>query len=152
MLVVQSIGTQIAAHAAALAPELITMLVLQGPTVDPTYRTAPRLVSRWLLDARHEPPRLVRTQLPEWRQVGARPLLQLLRACLDDDLEATLRDLDAGVPVHVARGEHDALCRLQWASALSSQRVLSLRGGHAASAARPLDFAQLLTRLTEETR
>jgi pimeloyl-ACP methyl ester carboxylesterase len=152
VLVGQSIGTQIAAHAAALVPETITMLLLQGPTVDPKYRTRPRLVCRWLLDARHEPPALLRTQVPDWWQVGARPLRRLLRACLDDELETTLSELDGHVRVSVVRGEQDALCRLRWASSLSSEPVASLPGGHAASAARPEEFADLLTRLAGEAR
>jgi pimeloyl-ACP methyl ester carboxylesterase len=150
ILVGQSIGTQIASHAAALAPEMITMLLLQGPTVDPKYRTMPRLVCRWLLDAPHEPTALIRTQYPEWRQVGARPLLRLLRACLDDELENTLRELNGRARVSVVRGEQDALCGLRWASSLSSEPVASLPGGHAASATHPEEFARLLTRLAGE--
>src|SRR3954447_18018468 len=78
VLVGQSVGTQIAAHAAEQVPGLITMLLLQGPTIDPAYRSASRLVTRWLLDARQEPARLARSQVPEWWDVGPRHLLGLI--------------------------------------------------------------------------
>jgi pimeloyl-ACP methyl ester carboxylesterase len=148
LLVGQSIGSQVAAHAAAEVPGHVRLLLLQGPTVDPAYRTAPRLVTRWLLDAAREPPRLGRTQIPEWRRVGPRNLGRLLRACLDDDLETTLgRVGDRGVPVRVVRGEHDALCRPGWAKSLTAAPMISMPGGHAAAAAQPERFADIATAL-----
>jgi pimeloyl-ACP methyl ester carboxylesterase len=153
LLVGQSIGSQVAAHAAAQVPGLVRLLLLQGPTVDPAYRTAPRLVTRWLLDAPREPPELARTQIPEWRRVGPRHLGRLLRACLDDDLETTLgRVVGAGVPVRVVRGEQDTLCRPGWAQSLTAAPVISVPGGHAAAAANPEQFADISTTLAAELR
>lgn len=90
LLVGQSIGTQVAAHAAAQAPGHVRLLLLQGPTVDPAFRTGSRLLARWLLDTPREPLGLGRPQIPEWRRVGPRRLRRLLRASLNDDLESTL--------------------------------------------------------------
>jgi hypothetical protein len=143
----------VAAHAAVQVPHLVRLLLLQGPTVDPAYRTAPRLLARWLLDAPREPAALGRTQIPEWRRVGPRHLSRLLRACLDDDLETTLGGLgDPGIPVRVVRGEHDALCRPGWASSLTAAPVVSMPGGHAAAAAHPELFADISTTLAAELR
>jgi pimeloyl-ACP methyl ester carboxylesterase len=149
VLVGQSVGTQIAAHAAEQVPGLVTMLLLQGPTVDPAYRSVSRLVTRWLLAAPQEPPRLARSQVPEWWDIGPRRLLGLMRACLDDDLEKTLGRLRA-VPVRVVLGEHDRLCSRSWASSLSPAPMAILEGGHAACAADPEVFAALLSRLVED--
>jgi len=149
VLVGQSVGTQIAAHAAEQVPGLVTMLLLQGPTIDPAYRSASRLVTRWLLDARQEPARLARSQVPEWWDVGPRHLLGLIRACLDDDLEKTLGRLRA-VPIRVVLGEHDRLCSRSWASTLSPAPMAILEGGHAACAADPQAFAAVLARLVKD--
>jgi pimeloyl-ACP methyl ester carboxylesterase len=153
LLIGQSIGSQVAAHAAAQVPGLVRLLLLQGPTVDPAYRNAPRLLTRWLLDAAREPIALGRTQIPEWCRAGPRQLSRLLRACLDDDLETTLADVaDTGVPVRIVRGEHDALCRPGWASSLTAAPMISMPGGHASAATHPEPFADLATSLAAELR
>jgi pimeloyl-ACP methyl ester carboxylesterase len=150
VLVGHSVGTQIAAHTAGTAPERVAMLVLQGPTVDPAYRTSGRLLGRWLLDGRREPLQLARSQVPEWWELGPRRLRGLVRACLDDDLAATLADLGDGVPTRVVLGERDRLCRPSWAAALTRASVLTLPGGHAACATSPDAFASLLTAIAPE--
>jgi pimeloyl-ACP methyl ester carboxylesterase len=150
VLVGQSIGTQLAAHAAVQAPDLLRMLVLHGPTVDPEYRTTRRLMSRWARDAPTEPTWLARSQFPEWCQVGPRRLVKLIGACLDDRLETTLVNVDQRVPTRVVLGDHDRLCRRSWGASLTDSKVELLRGGHAAGAAQPLAFATLISRLAEE--
>lgn len=45
LLVGQSIGNQLAAHPAVQVPGLVRLLLRQGPTVYPAYRTAPRLLT-----------------------------------------------------------------------------------------------------------
>jgi pimeloyl-ACP methyl ester carboxylesterase len=150
LLVGQSVGTQIAAHAANAVPDRVAMLLLQGPTVDPAYRTTGRLTARWLLNGWHEPLRLACSQVPEWRQVGPRRLRSLVRGCLDDDLGATLADLDDAVPVQVVLGAQDLLCRRSWAATLATVPVLILPGAHAACATSPDAFAALVTAVAPE--
>jgi pimeloyl-ACP methyl ester carboxylesterase len=48
LLVGQSVGTQLAAHCAAQAPERVRAVVLQGPVFDPAYRSVLRGLGRWL--------------------------------------------------------------------------------------------------------
>ena len=91
---------------------------------------------------------MARSQIPEWRRVGSRQLSRLLRSCLDDDLETSLRRVgDGGVPVRVVRGEQDTLCRPGWAQSLTAAPMISLPGGHAAAAAHPERFADIATTL-----
>lgn len=113
VLVGHSYGTQVAAQAARLCPDKVRALVLLSPTVDPAYRTWPDLFTRWLIDARREPPTLARFQRPEQRRAGLRRPLAMARSMLHDDLQTTLDQLN--VPTTIARGERDALCRREWA-------------------------------------
>jgi pimeloyl-ACP methyl ester carboxylesterase len=149
VLVGQSIGTQIAAHAAVLATDRVRMLVLHGPTVDPAYRSAARLTTRWALSAPHEPLSLAASQVPEWWQVGPRRLARLLRACLADALESTVQAVPC--PVRVVLGESDRLCRREWASSLTPAPLALLPGGHTAYA-QPGRFARTVTDLLQEPR
>lgn len=148
VLVGQSIGTQVAAHAAARAPELVGSLVLAGPTVDPAYRSHRRLLGRWLRTAPREPLRLGASQSREWLRVGPRRIARLLAAALDDELESTLRSCD--VPRLSVIGESDAMCRPSWAAALSDRPLVVVPGAHAAAATCPRDFAAALRALGED--
>jgi pimeloyl-ACP methyl ester carboxylesterase len=116
-LVGHSCGTQIAAHVAALAPEIVDRLVLGSPTLDPQYRSWPKALLQWRRDGRLEPRSLVRTQRPEWRRAGPFRLLRLARSMLADDLETTLSQVSC--PVTIIRGERDPLCTSEWAHRLA---------------------------------
>jgi hypothetical protein len=94
----------VAARAAASAARSdipVVALVLASPTVAPIARPLPRLLLRWQLDGRHEPPGLTESHLREWRRAGLRGLLHLVRVHLRDRIEDTLADL--ALPVLVLR-------------------------------------------------
>ncbi|GAB3893444.1 hypothetical protein GCM10029964_070230 [Kibdelosporangium lantanae] len=116
-----SCGTQVAAHVAARAPDLVSRLVLGSPTVDPAYRSWPRAVGRWRRDGRLEPRGLTRSQVPEWRRAGPWRLLRLFRSMLADSLERTLARVTC--PVTVVRGGRDPLCTRAWARGLGDRYV-----------------------------
>lgn len=142
VLVGQSIGTQVAAHAAAEVPGMVRSLVLAGPTVDPAYRSHRRLLGRWLRTAPHEPLPLAASQSRDWLRTGPRRIRRLLEAALADELETTLRGCE--VPRLSVLGERDAICRPSWAAALSDRPLVLLPGAHAAAATCPHDFAAAL--------
>jgi pimeloyl-ACP methyl ester carboxylesterase len=143
VLVGQSIGGQIAAHAAALSPQKVRLLVLQGPTVDPSYRTVARLLVRWLRNAPYERASLAVSQLPEWWTVGPRRVRRLLRACLDDSLRDTLSRVCC--PVQVVVGDRDRMARRSWVVQLSERAPIVLPGGHTAAYSDPAAFARAVT-------
>jgi pimeloyl-ACP methyl ester carboxylesterase len=118
-LIGHSCGTQVAAHVAAVAPELVQRLVLGSPTVDPRYRSWPKAVLRWRRDGRLEPGSLSRTQRPEWRRAGPARLLRLANSMLADNLETTLKRVTC--PVVVIRGERDPICTVDWARRLAQR-------------------------------
>jgi pimeloyl-ACP methyl ester carboxylesterase len=120
VLVGHSSGTQVAAHAVALRPAGVAALVLASPTVDPIARPLPRMLLRWRMDGRHEPPGLTESHVPEWRRAGLRGMLHLVRAHLRDRIEEAVTRVD--VPVLVLRGEQDRLSTPEWAAGLAANR------------------------------
>lgn len=122
LFVGHSYGSQIVPQVAAAAPWLVHGMVLASPTVDPAYRSAPRLLWRWLIDSSREPRGLSRFQRPEQRRAGPARLLRIARTMLADDPERSLEQVD--VPVTIVRGRRDALCTPEWA-----RRLVELTGG-----------------------
>ncbi|MEV6611887.1 alpha/beta hydrolase [Kutzneria sp. NPDC051319] len=140
VLVGHSSGTQVAAAVARDVP--VTRLVLGSPTVDPAYRTVPRVMARWLVDGAREPASLGRQELPEWAKAGPRRIFTLLRSMLRHPLE----DLVTGVaaPLVVVRGGRDPLCTPAWAARLGGH-LLTLPGlPHAFPYLDPVVFARIV--------
>jgi pimeloyl-ACP methyl ester carboxylesterase len=134
VLVGHSSGTQVAARAAARPAQSgtkIIALVLASPTVAPIARPLPRLLLRWQLDGRHEPPGLTESHVREWRRAGLRGLVHLVRVHMRDRIEDVVPELT--VPVLVLQGSQDRLTTTEWASGLAeavSGRYQELAGAH----------------------
>jgi pimeloyl-ACP methyl ester carboxylesterase len=126
-----SSGTQVAAEAATGHPD-VAGLVLASPTVDPVARSWLRLVARWRLDGRHEPPGLTESHKPEWKRAGPRRLVHLVHAHLRHALEDPLRQLS--MPLLILRGADDRLSTPDWARQLATSvphgRYVELPGAH----------------------
>lgn len=112
----QSGGTQVAARAAVGHPG-VGAVVLASPTVDPAFARPVRLLLRWRLNARYEPPGLSRSHRPEWRRAGPRRLLRAALAHLADPLEESVARLR--VPLLVIRGREDRIGTAGWARRLA---------------------------------
>jgi pimeloyl-ACP methyl ester carboxylesterase len=128
-----SSGTQVAARAAVSAgARRVAAVVLASPTVAPVARPLPRMLLRWQLDGRHEPPGLTGSHLREWRRAGVRGLLHLVRVHLRDRIEESVPAMT--VPLLVLRGADDRLTTTQWARGLAaaapSGRYQELPGAH----------------------
>jgi pimeloyl-ACP methyl ester carboxylesterase len=151
VLVGHSSGTQVAARAAACAARSdipVVALVLASPTVAPIARPLPRLLLRWQLDGRHEPPGLTEWHLREWRRAGLRGLLHLVRVHLRDRIEDTLPDL--ALPVLVLRGTEDRLTTTPWARGLADAvagRYQELPGAHTLPCAHPAAWSEPIRHL-----
>ncbi|MFI2433342.1 alpha/beta fold hydrolase [Streptomyces sp. NPDC018693] len=111
ILVGHSSGTQVAARAALGHPR-VAGLVLAGPTVDPVARGPVRLLVRWQLDGRREPPGLSESHRPEWRRAGLRRLLHTAWVHLHDPLEDSVARLR--IPLLVIRGRDDRIGTARW--------------------------------------
>lgn len=110
-----SSGTQVAAHAAIGHPD-VAGVVLASPTVDPAARGPLRLLIRWRLDGRREPPGLTESHRPEWKRAGPRRLLHLVRVHLKDVLDSSVAQLT--VPLLIIRGRDDLISTARWAHQL----------------------------------
>jgi pimeloyl-ACP methyl ester carboxylesterase len=142
VLVGHSSGTQVAAAVAREAP--VTRLVLGSPTVDPAYRSVPKVVARWLVDGAREPGSLGRQEFPEWGKAGLRRISALLRSMLRHPLEDMVADVRC--PVTVVRGERDPLCTPAWVAELGrGGKVITLPGlPHAFPYLDPDGFARIV--------
>jgi len=153
-LVGQSFGAQLAAHVAAQAPQRVLLLLLQGPTFDPAYRTMPRAAWRLACDFPRERPSLLALEAPEWLRLGLRQVRGVVRIGLRDRLETTVRRVRC--PVLVAVGEHDTLSTRAWTRSLVDPRLVRSRHvvmtglPHSSPHADPVGFARLVVTMTED--
>ena len=150
VLIGQSMGAQLAAHVAGQCPEQVGLLILQGPTFDPAYRTVPRALWRLLCDLPRERPSFVALEAPEWLRVGLRQVLGMARIGLRDRLEMTVNQVRARVVVIV--GEHETLATLPWTRTLGRGEdecpVVMPGLPHCAPYSDPAGFARLVVELS----
>ncbi len=153
LLVANSFGCQIATEAALQRPDLVTGLVLIGPTVDPEARSAIRHVGRLLLDAPYEPPSLSAIAVLGYLRYGPLALVRQARHALADRIEERLPRL--ALPALVLRGEHDPFCPARWAeeaaALLPEGRLVTLAGAHAVHYSHPSEVAAEITALRAGT-
>lgn len=137
-LVGSSFGCQIAVAAAQRHPDMVSRLVLNGPTFDASARSVPGQVQRWLATMWREPPILGPLLLQSYVRSGIRTPLTSFRAGLDDRIEDRLHDVHA--PVLLVRGEHDRICPAAWLRELCS-RADDCATAEIAAAAHTVDYA-----------
>lgn len=111
VIVGHSMGAQIALEIAVRHPEAAERIVLIGPTVDPSARSAPRQLWRLLRDIAIESPRVIAIGAREYVRAGPR-----LRAKLRAMLVHRPEDVLSRVPVAtlVLRGENDLVAPREW--------------------------------------
>ncbi|MPY81086.1 MAG: alpha/beta fold hydrolase [Actinophytocola sp.] len=119
ILVGHSYGTQVAVRAAAADGRLVRGLVLASPTVDPAYRSAARLLPRWLRDLSRQPEGPLRLNRPQQRRAGRRRLFAMVASMLADDPEHWLVQVDA--PVSVLLGNRDVFVTGRWVRRLADR-------------------------------
>lgn len=112
-LVAVSVGTQVAARVAAVAPELVDRLVLLSPTIDPAHRSVPDLLLRLPLEQAPNSWTFHRVTLQDQSAAGPRRLWNMLRSAVDDEPERSFPRILA--PTLVVRGSLDPLVGRGWA-------------------------------------
>lgn len=131
-LVANSLGCQIAAEMAVLAPDRCRTLTLIGPTTDSQARSLWKQSLRILWDAPHEPPQLwLNHALDQWR-AGCRRIWQMIFHMLRHRMVDCLPKMKQ--PVLLIRGERDPTVPARWtaevATLLSDVTVRTFRGWH----------------------
>jgi pimeloyl-ACP methyl ester carboxylesterase len=151
VLMGHSASCQVVAHAAALAPDRVTALVLVGPTTDPRAAGWAGLAGRWLRTAGHERP----TQLPrlvrDYTHSGLVAMGRAMDAARRDRIDRVLPALSC--PVVVVRGRHDRIAPADWVADLAARapdgRVRTLpAGAHMVPLTHPGLLAPVLRELT----
>jgi pimeloyl-ACP methyl ester carboxylesterase len=117
-----SFGCQIAVELAVRHPDRVAGLVLVGPTMDPSARTTPRQILRWLWDTVREDPLQLPILLRDIRDAGPHRVVGTLAHALRDPIEAKLPQVT--VPVLVTRGSSEPIVPSAWAQ--TATRLLPL--------------------------
>ncbi|WP_345555074.1 alpha/beta hydrolase [Microbacterium kyungheense] len=111
VLIGHSMGAQVVLEVAVRHPAVVERLVLVGPTVDPSARTAPQQLWRLLRDIAVESPRVIGRGAREYVRAGPH-LRAKFRAMLAHHPEEVLARAHA--PALVIRGEDDLVAPRAW--------------------------------------
>lgn len=117
-----SFGCQVAVDLAVRYPDRVCGLVLVGPTMDPSARTASRQILRWLRDTAREDPLQLPILARDVRDAGPKRVAGTLAHALRDPIEDKLPLVR--VPTLVTRGSREPIVPMAWARAAS--RLLPL--------------------------
>ena len=138
-------GCQVIAELVLRHPDLVEKVVLQGPTMDPRARSAPRQMWRLLADTTRERPSLVAIEGLDLIRAGVVRSWRTFRHALDDPIEERLSRVR--VPALVVHGSRDGISPRHWAEEvarlLPNGRLVVLPGTpHAANYSAPAEFAR----------
>jgi 2-hydroxy-6-oxonona-2,4-dienedioate hydrolase len=107
-----SYGCQIIAEFAVRHPALIERAVLQGPTSDPSKRSAWGQIKAWLVHNIREPGGMTGIMIRDYRAAGLRRAVHTFFDSLEDHIEDKLPHIS--VPTLVVRGTEDVLVTQAW--------------------------------------
>lgn len=106
-----SMGSQIAVEVAARHPDVVSALILAGPTVNSASRSIRAQLGYLLWDLLHERPKVLWHGAREYLRGGPN-LLRKMRATIVHEPEDTYPHV--AVPVLVLRGQRDPLAPVTW--------------------------------------
>lgn len=106
-----SMGSQIAAEIAVRHPEVVSALVLAGPTVNSASRSIRAQAGYLLWDLLHERPQVLWRGAREYLRGGPNLLTKMKATIVHRPENAYPR---VGVPVLVVRGQRDPLAPMTW--------------------------------------
>ena len=112
LLLGNSMGCQILVELAVRFPARVRRLVLVGPTMDPSARSAPRQFGRLLLDSVREAPSQPFLVAWDYAVFGFRRFRQTFYDAIADRVEEKLPRVHA--PTLVVRGERDPIAPQSW--------------------------------------
>lgn len=153
VVVGHSMGAQVAAALAEARPDLVAGVVLIGPTVDPSARSALRQALRLGLDMTREPFRSNATVLGDYLfRSGIGYYLRQLPAMLGDRIDLRVPTLSQ--PVLVVRGDRDPVAPDPWTRALAASARLgrheTVTGPHVVMFTAPQPLAELIHGFAKE--
>jgi 2-hydroxy-6-oxonona-2,4-dienedioate hydrolase len=141
-----SMGCQVVVELAVRRPELVSRLVLQGPTVDPAARSTRHQMKRWLENMPYEKPGLGPIMASDYARAGLRRALRTFGELLRDPIEEKLPHVRA--PVMVVCGSEDPISPEAWGARVAQLvpdgrlRVIP-GGGHTLVYSMPLELERV---------
>jgi pimeloyl-ACP methyl ester carboxylesterase len=152
-LVGNSMGCQAAVEVAIRRPELVSHLVLMGPTLDPHLRPWPKIVPRFLFDCAREPPSLWLIIARDYAATGPRRFIGMARYANAHHIEQRLPLVTQ--PTMVLSGALDGFVSQRWceeaAALLPRGRVVVVPGQpHAVHYTAPAVVAQEIEQHLDE--
>ncbi len=150
VLVCNSFGCQIGAEVAVLRPDIVSGLVLIGPTIDRRHRSAANQLLRLGIDATREPISLIALTVRDVLAAGPHRPIKTLAHALDHRIEKAVARLD--MPVVAVRGARDPISPHTWIEFLRSlsphvQSETIPDAGHGAHYSNPQHTAAITRRL-----
>lgn len=125
-----SFGCQVAVELATRRPDLVSSLILVGPTTDPAAATIGKQLWRLARDLPHEDWRQAPILAADIRDAKPRRILRTLRHAVEDHIETKLPAIR--VPVLLVRGRFDRIAPADWidrAAAITPYpRTLTIHG------------------------
>ena len=118
IIVGQSMGCQVVAHAVADSPDLFTKMILLAPTINKDERRFSTQTLRLLQDSIREPLPAIAVVLRDYLRMGIRRYLSTTRSMLADHIEKTL--VNCHVPILIVRGENDKIVPRHWTEYLAA--------------------------------
>lgn len=125
-LVGHSMGCQVSVEAALLAPDLVSSVLLLGPTVNRAERNAVLQALRLAQDTLREKPAANWIVFTDYLRAGPRWYLATLKQMLDQRLDERLAHVSC--PVTVVRGGRDPIVPASWLARLEQARPGTLLG------------------------
>lgn len=114
-----SLGCQVVVDLAARRPELVRVVVLGSPTVDPSRRSWPQQIIRWQLEQTTQSLDMRRKMLAGWAKAGVGRTVGTFRAAMADPIEEKLPAVEA--PALVLLGTRDPLLSRGWAASVAAR-------------------------------
>ena len=147
MLVSNSLGCQVLTMLAVRRPDLVHMLVLVAPTMDPAATSIPRLMLRGLIDIPRETSTLWNVWLPDFVRAGPRRGLLTLHKGIIDRQEERLSRVRARVIL--VGGERDPIVPPDWVCTMArmfpyGRALIIPNAPHAMNYSNPRELARIV--------
>jgi 2-hydroxy-6-oxonona-2,4-dienedioate hydrolase len=154
VLVGTSLGAQVAAETAALAPDRVRVAVLASPIVDAGRRSWPQQLVRWQREQKTQSMRVRALMLSDYRRCGVGRVLRTFSAAMAYPVEDTVARLRC--PVTVCWGTRDPLVSRTFAADLARRapdgELCVLPGVvHNMAHERPLELSRVVAHVIEPT-
>jgi 2-hydroxy-6-oxonona-2,4-dienedioate hydrolase len=109
-----STGCQVIVEFAIHHKDMVNAVILQGPTIDPYYRSVPEQLGSFVRNGFREPSTQLLNMIKDYSKCGLRRVIKTFEFALLYETEKYLPEVN--VPALVVRGSEDMIVSHEWAS------------------------------------